>query len=658
MTIATSDSVDELPLTSAEEIPAVEMPVRREVPVERLWKRQLFLVLALVLAAAYGFFLFSFTAAAPGRFGIDENAYLVGGRNIAQHGTTGFKPSDDYQFVGAMWIRTPSGWYFPKYGFGTSQLYAVTILMHRPDWAFFISPACTALAVLGIFFLARPIVGSFYALLSMIVLAMGPTTLQLAILPDSHAPALCVVVWGMYCLLCWWQGGRWWIGAVAGLLLGFAVTVRYSEALLLFGLYSLDVVRTDDFIGPKLHFILKILGFLPVGPLGIAVISRVKWRSWRSYFSAAVPVIAWAIPVGALLCFNRLTIGHFTGYDSTNESNGFSLKYFLDKWDFAVNQIYLLGLFVFAPLGVAGLILMFRSNRRAALLLTLWFVPGTLLYTAYYWGGNAPSIAYLRFFLTLFPPLIIAAMYLLHSAQPIGKGSIAAPLAAAVLTASAAAIGLWGSIDELVRQHRGNMNMRYSAREITSHIPKDLPSRPMILADGGMFPIFVQYMQYMYDADWYPSDIFALRAGGGFGLAGVLERRKPGDDRPVVLQQERMDYIDSVRKGKTDADFVADARRLMNQALDLHRRIYVVIQPDQADYFGWRFMTPGLKMVEVNRWSEPCKVSYDDVGKHDSLAPSTMKDDNLFFPWHPRRWAMFEIRRAPATQPSIAVSSR
>ena len=31
---------------------------------------------------------------------------------IADHGTMGFKPTDDYQFVGAMWVRTSGGWYY------------------------------------------------------------------------------------------------------------------------------------------------------------------------------------------------------------------------------------------------------------------------------------------------------------------------------------------------------------------------------------------------------------------------------------------------------------------------------------------------------------------------------------------------------------------
>ena len=55
-----------------------------------------------------------------------------------------------------------------------------------------------------------------------------------------------------------------------------------------------------------------------------------------------------------------------------------------------------------------------------ALLLTLWFVPGVLIYTAYYWGlnrGGGGGVGYLRFFLTLFPPAIIAACWVMRRAS-------------------------------------------------------------------------------------------------------------------------------------------------------------------------------------------------------------------------------------------------
>jgi len=612
---------------------------------ESRWKRILFMLLALAITGLLWFFLYSFLAAAPGRPGVDENAYLVAGKNIAQHFTTGFKPTDDYQFVGAMWLRTGNGWYYPKYPFGVPLLNAIAVLAGHREWAFAISPGSACLAVLGTFFLARDIVGSFYAVLAMIALAMGPTTLQLADLPNSHAPALCVVVWGMFFLWRWWQQGRWQFGAAAGLLLGYAVTIRYTEALLLFPLYSLEVVRVDQFIGPRLIPVLKVIGLLPLGPLGIAVISRITWRSWRSYLRAGVPVFAWILPVGTLLLFNWFSTGHLTGYDSTNESRGFSIEYFLSKWDFSLYQLHLFGLFFILPLGIGGLIGVYRSSRRVGLLLTLWFVPGALLYTAYYWGENMPGVGYLRFFLTLFPPVIIAAMWLLRSAASGGRRSIASPLAAGIVTAVSVSVGLWSSIGELERQHRGTINLQYSARQIAANVKRSPGSRPMIIADEGMFPPLLQYMQFMLDADWYASDVFAARGGGGFGLAGVVQKISADSNSPVVLQRERIEYIDSVRKGKTDRDFIFDEQKLMDQALSAGRRVYVILPPSQLDEFRHRFIDGRYEMRQLDRWSEPCAIHFPDPNEHTFLSLPVWAN-NVISPWYPQTRTISEISRS------------
>ena len=57
-------------------------------PVDGTWKRLLFTFLALAIAGGFWFFLMSFLATGPGRPGIDENAYLVAGKMIAEHGST------------------------------------------------------------------------------------------------------------------------------------------------------------------------------------------------------------------------------------------------------------------------------------------------------------------------------------------------------------------------------------------------------------------------------------------------------------------------------------------------------------------------------------------------------------------------------------------
>ena len=107
-----------------------------------------------------------------------------------------------------------------------------------------------------------------------------------------------------------------------------------------------------------------------------------------------------AIPVNALVC---------PGPPVTNESAGFTTTEFLKKWDFTVQQIYMYGMFLILPLGLMGLALSFRKSARLGLILTLWFLPGTLLYNAYYWGDRMQGVGFLRFFLTLFPPLIVGS---------------------------------------------------------------------------------------------------------------------------------------------------------------------------------------------------------------------------------------------------------
>src|SRR4051812_9750390 len=80
---------------------------------ESLVRRVAFEGAAILIAVGYAVFLGAFWAAGPTRPGIDENAYLVAGRNVFYHGTPGFKPSDDFQFVGAMWVRTEEATFSP-----------------------------------------------------------------------------------------------------------------------------------------------------------------------------------------------------------------------------------------------------------------------------------------------------------------------------------------------------------------------------------------------------------------------------------------------------------------------------------------------------------------------------------------------------------------
>src|SRR2546430_15224680 len=61
------------------------------------------------------FIIFTHVYRVPAHGGVDQNAYLVAGRMLAEYGSPQLQPSDQDAFVGRMWVLRPQGPYFPKY---------------------------------------------------------------------------------------------------------------------------------------------------------------------------------------------------------------------------------------------------------------------------------------------------------------------------------------------------------------------------------------------------------------------------------------------------------------------------------------------------------------------------------------------------------------
>src|SRR5206468_238613 len=175
-------------------------------------------------------------------------------------------------------------------------------------------------------------------------------------------------------------------------------------------------------------------------PIAVASICAVRWTSWRSYLRAAVPAIGWLAPVGAMLIYNKFTLGDWTGYDSTNESEfgkAFTLEKFKETWELTLRIFYDQGLFFVLPFGVAGLGMLFRRNWKLGLLMLAWLLPGTALYTSYYWSPDR-GVAFARFFLTFFPAILVGfAIWIRYGIlaganREIGGRSVALPVAAGI----------------------------------------------------------------------------------------------------------------------------------------------------------------------------------------------------------------------------------
>lgn len=477
---------------------ATHRPLVVDSPVETRLKRGLFLLVALAVCGLH--IAFTHTYWAPAHWGNNQSAYLAAGKLLATTGTTGFEPSSPFQFVGWMWnmadeasTHPAGGWHYPKYPAGLPLLNAVAYTLGGwfggPDgavnWMLKVPPLSVTAAMLAVFFTTRLLAGSFAGVLAMILFGLLTVVVVLTNNPYSHAADLAFVTWGMFALLKWWQHGGWWRGAIAGLLVGYATTIRYTEGLLVLPLIaaSLTTIRWPRprwwaaawsltaavLVGAVAWYFVRYAGVkdaavsrtavavvlaVAAAPLLAMLVVMARDGRLAPFVRAAVPLIAWTIPPAVLVTFNLLTVGSPTGYDATNESTGFTLAELQRKWRWGIDQFYNTGLYFVLPLSLFGMLMAFRWNWKLGLWLTLWFVPSTLLYLSYYWGMNLPVWGFLRFFASVLPAGVIAAVWAMQRASAAStEGSddgtfsprrIAAAVVATIIVGGAAgAVAAW-----------------------------------------------------------------------------------------------------------------------------------------------------------------------------------------------------------------------
>src|ERR1700722_13601429 len=221
----------------------------------------IYVLLALLLSL--GFWLATQAYWVPSARNNDANAYILGGRALADGHWRGVKAPDPYVYFGQHWVTGRKGLYQLKFSTGLPLLYAIIRWIggsaNWPADAYQLSPVVGALAVFGSFLLFRAVTNGFYAFFGAIALAASPETLFFAEKPNSHACSLCVVVWGMYFLMRWWQTKSPWRGLLAGLILGFNFTVRYSEGLLLLPIFLVTIFAFRE---QRKRAMIPLLGWL------------------------------------------------------------------------------------------------------------------------------------------------------------------------------------------------------------------------------------------------------------------------------------------------------------------------------------------------------------------------------------------------------------
>ncbi len=489
---------------------------------------------SLALAAVLVFFVASWFYWVPAHPGVDQNGYLVGGKMFARTGSTGFRPENPFAFVGRMWVQTPDGRCFPKYPLGLSVVYGAALRIGGPRWGvplcFWVNPVAMTLALAATFVVVRRLAGSsFGGLLGLLLVATSPVCVGLTDNPNSHATALCCVGWGMWLLLRWWESYGVWRAVGAGLLLGTAVTIRYTEGLLL----------------------------LPIGAVAVLNLRRDR-RSWGE---AVALGLAWALPVGILAGYNLHSMHTLTGYDPTNESTGFAWANFTVNWDTMLRELSTTGLCFTLPLAVLGAVVMWRRDWRTSLLLTLWAVPNLILYTAYYWAPDSPtSIGYLRFTLTVFPAIAAAIVLGVRWLGTATGSGVLGTVAGGLVVAVGCGAGLYGAIENAAIDTTTNRAMLRAAESVR-HVA---PAGSVILGPDRS----LNYLQFVGDYHLYDTTQFDQRF--------VQQMGTIDPNAPTGLQPQRAAAIYAAHKDDTPQQLLGEEMQLVSDALAAGRRVFVL----------------------------------------------------------------------------------
>ncbi len=569
------------PVSTIEETVSTALPAVRE----PFWKRLAFMLLAVCVAGLCLYWTWCFNAPAHG--GVDQNGYLVGGRNVADSGTmkaTQRNPDsgqlDPFMFVSPMWVGADMGTererFYPKYPLGLPAIYAAVLKIggeHGRDLplvsrrladgytlCLWVSPVCMSLAVLGCFGLGRMLGGSYAGVLAAIVFATSPVTLGLSTSPNSHASAVCCVAWGMLFLCWWWRSGGLFKGLLAGVLIGYAATIRYTEGLLVLPLFYVVIERAMPGLLPWNWTSLRDRqGIRPVK-------SPTPWQRWQGLAVA----LGWALPVAILVIYNLRAMSTLTGYDNTNESaigSAFKWEHFRVNWYTTVTQLNDIALAFVLPLGLAGLVWMYRWNFRLATAMLLWIVPSAIAYTSYYWAPQQDvATRYMRFFLTIMPGLAVCAFAgMSRVAVVVGgraSGGMASTVAAGLLAALAAVQGAYEAVPVAEVEATGRQILAYNVQAVKERIrAAGFKEEDAVIISGDIQAL--DWLQFATRVRLYNASLFNDR------MIRELTSSQRNPDDPDALDphrrqalKDRIEKLTEDRLGKSLAELGSGTRAL------------------------------------------------------------------------------------------------
>lgn len=497
------------------------------------------------------------TCYVPSYQGVDENGYIITARLMAtQHGNPAKCVGDPYEFVSGNMVENREGIYYAKYPIGYPALCAVAYRIGGPSATFLVNPILAVLALVGMFFLGRTVLGrsslnNLGGVLAALLLATNPLHNYFALSSLSHTGAICFAVWGMFFTWRWVQAGGWLNGVLGAALSAYGLTIRYTEALLVIPAAAMvlwrfvEIWRTTPAESRRRALLQtggQVLLMLAAAVLAVAPLFIHHWVAYGS---------PW-----------------INGYSLCEESTGFAWKWFVKNWRLVLTRLDSPGLFLIFPLGLAGLIYLAAHDVKRALFLGLWILPTLLLYAAYYWAPEGPGWSYVRFFTSIFPPLILSALALLQFPIPARP---AWTVAMAVFILLVSAVNVTDTFEQLERQ---NERLRFSAA-INRLIQNKLPPDAVIFSEDHL----LNFIEYAGDYRLYAFDIFEK---------GAIDRRLKvlENNEPHPFQRQKAKRIADLFRKKNNAQLAELQRKVVERHLARGRTVAVIVS--ERNVSNWR----------------------------------------------------------------------
>ncbi len=556
--------------------------------------------------------------------GTDENGYLLTAKRLALHGDIAKRTADQNEFVSGNWVEAKDGVYYAKYPIGYPLLCTLALKFGGDAAVFLVNPILAVLAVVGIFFLGRSMVNDFAGALAAIFLATNPMHGFYGISALSHSGAICFAVWGMLFVWRWAERGGWWNAILGSALTAYAVSVRYTEALLALPALAMVVWRCVE-VWRKVRSDAVRRSSEPPSesnetPDGVTTnrvypLSTVPWGQLATMLAVAFIVLSPLI-VQHMIAYGKPWV---SGYTLCGEDTGFGWKWFEKNWRLMLGRLDFPGLFLLFPLGIAGLCYLLVYRVKLGVFLALWTLPGLLLYTSYYWAPEGEGPSYIRFFVSIFPPLIVGAVALLCQAVPSRPGwNVALGLFALLV----AGVNLHETTRQLDRRSEG---LRFS-KQLCDQIRERIPGSSVILSEEHA----LNFIEYAGDYRLYSS---------GFYDRGAMQSKIKvlRDDEPHPFHRAKAKDIEKWLGKKTDTQLNEALCDELGKHIESGRRVFVVTS--QGSFARWR-----------GRLSE--RYQFQPVAECVDVKQSPKGDLNI------APWSVYELSRLDADQLAVTRASR